>query len=199
MLVRHRMSHRVVTADADAPATDAARLLARHRIRQLPVVRNGHVVGIITERDLRGRKPLTQPVAALMTAKPFTIVPDAAVDEAARMLRRYKIGGLPVLEGKRLVGIITISDVLDALVALSGVAEPTYRLAVADPRGHRSETRARQAVERGRGELRWLHRTPRARPPELHLRVKAKRIDDVVVALEGEGFEVTRVVAAPRS
>jgi acetoin utilization protein AcuB len=197
MLVRDRMTRRVITIDAGRPASDASRLLVRHRIRQLPVLRNGRLVGIITHRDLRGTRPTTRPVGSAMTAKPFTIGPDAAIDEAARRLRMYKIGGLPVVERKQLVGIITVADVLDAFVILSGVSEPSYRLAVTG-RGPGLETRARRAVERARGEVRWLHRQPRSRPAELLMRVKVKRIDDVVTALEADDLDVLRVVASTR-
>ena len=199
MLVRDRMSRRVITIDADRPVREASRLLATHRIRQLPVMRAGHLVGIITHRDLRAAGPATRPVASVMTGKPFTIAPDAAVDEAARLLRTYKVGGLPVVEHKQLVGIITVADVLDALVVLSGVSEATYRLVVSGSGGQAMEPRARRAVDRARGQLKWLHREPRLRPQRLHMRVKVKRIDDVVSALEAEGFDVLRVVAAPRA
>ncbi len=199
MLVRDRMSRRVITIDADRPVSEANRRLVTHRIRQLPVLRHGQLVGIVTHRDLRAVRPLTRPVASVMTAKPFTIAPDAAVDEAARLLRTYKIGGLPVVEQKQLVGIITVADVLDALVALSGVSEATYRLVVSGGGSQAMEARARRTVERARGELRWLHREAQSRPQRLHMRVKIKRVEDVVSALEAEGFEVLRVVAAPRA
>ena len=196
MLVRDRMCRQLITIAAERPISDASRLLARHRIRQLPVVRNQQLVGIITHRDLRTARPPTRTVASTMTAKPFTITPDAAIDEAARLMRTYKIGGLPVVERKQLIGIITVADVLDAFVALSGVSERTYRVAVTGGGDGAGESRARRAVERARGELKWLYRDSRPRPPQLHMRVKAKRVDDVVTALEADGFEVVRVVAA---
>ena len=197
MLVRNRMSHPAITIEAGRPTSEATRLLARHRIRQLPVMRNGQLVGIITHRDLRGVRPGARSVAATMTAKPRTIAPDAAVDEAAKLLRAYRIGSLPVVDRKQLVGIITVADVLDAFVALSGVAEATYRLAVSGRGGPAMETRARRAVERARGEVKWLHRDARSRPQQLQMRVKVKRVDDLVAALEADGFDVLRVVAAP--
>jgi CBS domain-containing protein len=195
MLVRDRMTRRVITIDPGQPASEASRLLVRHRIRQLPVVRDGQLIGIITHRDLRAVRPPTRLVGSVMTAKPFTIGPDAAVDEAARRLRAYKIGGLPVIDHKQLVGIITVADVLDAFVTLSGVSEATYHIAVTG-RGQALEARARRAVERAHGEVKWLHRQRRARPPELLMRVKVKRVDDVVTALEADDFELLRVVAS---
>jgi acetoin utilization protein AcuB len=187
----------VITIEANRPVADATRLLLRHRIRQMPVLRSGQLVGIITHRDLRAGRKGRQTVASLMTAKPFVIAPDAAIDEAARRLRTYKIGGLPVVENKRLVGIITVSNVLDALVALSGVSEPSYRIVATGGSGRQAKARAARAVERGRGEIKWLHRDTGSRSPRVHLRVKVRRIDDVVAALESEGFEVLRVVAGP--
>jgi acetoin utilization protein AcuB len=196
MLVRDRMTRRVITIDPARPLSDAHRLLVRHRIRQLPVVRDGQLVGIITHRDLRAARPINRSVASTMTAKPFTVGPDLAIDEAARRLRMYKIGGLPVLDRKQLVGIITVADVLDAFVALSGAAEATHHVAITG-RGRALEERARRAVERAHVELRWIHRRPRVRPPELLMRVKVKRADDLVTALEAAGLDVLRVVASP--
>ena len=198
MLVRDRMSREVITIAAERPISDAGRLLARHRIRQLPVMRKGQLVGIITHRDLRTARPPTRTVASVMTAKPFTITSDAAIDEAARLMRTYKIGGLPVVERKQLIGIITVADVLDAFVTLSGVSERTYRVAVMGGGDGTAGRRARRAVERAHGELKWLYRDAQPRRPQLHMRIKAKRVDDVVAALEADGFEVVRVVA-PRA
>lgn len=198
MLVRDRMSRHVITIESSQSLSDAHRLLVRHRIRQLPVTRDGHLVGIIAHRDLRGARPLTRSVASKMTAKPLTIGPDAAVDEAARQLRTYKIGGLPVVEQTRLLGIITVADVLDGLIILSGVSEATYRLLVTGRGGRGMEARARRVIERAQGEVRWLYRDARLQRRELHLRVKVTRIECVVEMLEAEGFEVLRVVPPQR-
>lgn len=199
MLVRDHMSRRVITIDAGRSLREAEALLLRHRIRQLPVLRDKQLVGIVTHRDLRGARAGARTVAQVMTAKPLVIAADAAVDEAARELRAYKIGALPVTDGKALAGIITVSDVLDAFVALSGVREPSVRLTLISRSARDAEERARRAVARAKGAVRWLHREPRVRPPRLHLRVSARRVDDLVTALEADGFEVAGVVSSAPS
>jgi len=198
MLVRDWMRRHVITIESSQSLGDAHRLLVRHRIRQLPVMRDGRLVGIITHRDLRDARPLTRPVVSKMTAKPVTIGPDAAVDEAARRLRTYKIGGLPVVEHARLLGIITVADVLDGLIILTGVSEATYRLHLKDSGGRGMEARARRAIERARGEMRWLYRDARLRRRELHMRVEVRGIERAVALLKAEGFELVRVVPPGR-
>jgi acetoin utilization protein AcuB len=195
MLVGDRMSRRVITIDAEQPVQEATCLLLRHRLRQLPVVRRGQLVGIISHRDLRAARPPIRTVAGAMTANPITIGPDAAIDEAARILRSYKIGGLPVVDRQRLVGIITVADVLDAFVALSGIGEGTVHFVVSGRAGRTAEARARRAVEHARGEVKWLHSASR----RLQMRVKVKRADAVVAALEAAGFAVLHTKAAARA
>ncbi|HUI27262.1 MAG TPA: CBS domain-containing protein [Candidatus Kryptonia bacterium] len=197
MLVRYRMSSKVVTIEPQRSIGDARRLLVRHRIRQLPVMRDDRLVGIVTDRDLRAAPPRAKIVSDVMTSKPFVTTPDTAVDEAARLLRVHKINALPVVEKGTLIGIVTATDVLGAFIDLSGVAEPTYRIIVraADPT--LTPATLRQVIERTRGEVKWVHHDP-TRKRVLHARLKAQHIDDVVTAIEGAGFDVTAVVAPPR-
>lgn len=199
MLVRDRMTRKVVSVKPESALTEARRMLNRHRVRQLPVLVKGRLVGIVTDRDLRSASARAKTVKDVMTAKPTTIAPQAAVDEAARLLRTYKIGALPVLEGGSLCGIITGTDVLDAFVDLSGVAEATYRIMLSSKtgtEGKQLEARIRTIVEHNRGELKWLHRETRKGTPIIHLRLKSRRLDDIVAALEGAGLEVGSIVAS---
>jgi acetoin utilization protein AcuB len=101
----------------------------RERVRHLPVVSGDALVGVITDRDLRhylfsppvypeiGKQSIdtlleNARIADVMSAPPITIDASADVGEAAHVMRQRKIGSLPVVEGKRLVGIVTEIDIL---------------------------------------------------------------------------------------
>jgi acetoin utilization protein AcuB len=88
------------------------------RLRCLPVVDNGRLVGIVTDRDLRAHRSdqKSTRVSAAMTSNPVTIGPDASIEEATSAILQRKVGGLPVVENGRLVGVITTTDLLKALL-----------------------------------------------------------------------------------
>jgi acetoin utilization protein AcuB len=139
MRIRAWMKDPVITVKPHDSVLHARELLERHRINQLPVTVDGHLVGIVTDRDLRDafpsvfemirpRKnrarnadPGAVPVEDVMSRTVVTLGPQALVADAARTMRRERIGAVPVVEAGRLVGILTRSDVLDALVEVAGV------------------------------------------------------------------------------
>jgi acetoin utilization protein AcuB len=113
----------------------AREIMEQHRINQLPVVVNGRLVGIVTDRDLRdawpsafeaprrGRErrsapdPKDVPVDAVMSQNVLTLRPRDSMSAAARLMRRERIGAIPILgEDDRLVGIVARADVLEAFV-----------------------------------------------------------------------------------
>lgn len=112
-------------------------VMTEHRINQLPVVAGGRLVGIVTDRDLRdaypsvfadparreGPDPAHITVEAVMTSNVFTLAPSDSMSAAAGLMRRERVGAIPILDGTRLVGILARSDVLDALVGLNALVE----------------------------------------------------------------------------
>jgi acetoin utilization protein AcuB len=88
--------------------------------RCLPVVEGGKLVGIITDRDIRKHADSLEStnVVVAMTREVVCISPDDTVNEAVRSLLAYKIGGLPVIRKDKLVGIITTTDILKAVLGL---------------------------------------------------------------------------------
>jgi acetoin utilization protein AcuB len=121
MLVRQIMTRGVVTVSPDTTLPGARRLLDEHRIRHLPVLVNGRLVGMVSDRDLRsaaGMNGRRTAVGGIMTPMPVTVTSDTRVEDAARILLDRKIGGLPVVDGQALTGIVTADDLLRALVTV---------------------------------------------------------------------------------
>jgi acetoin utilization protein AcuB len=196
MVVRDYMSSPVITIDPQCAVADARALLHKHRVRQLPVVDKDRLVGIITDRDLRSTSAATQTVGEVMTAEPTVIRPTAPIDEAARLLCKLKVGALPVVDHRKLVGIITTVDVLDAFVKLCGVTEPTYHLMLSGRGGPGLRWRVRRIIDQKHGDLKWIYQDRRS--SKVHLRLKATKIDDIVLALEADGFDVSTILSPSR-
>jgi acetoin utilization protein AcuB len=139
MLVKEMMRKPVTVISVEATIGEAFQLLQDRGFRHLPVVDQGRLVGILTDRDLRFatssfcHTPRTaeDPVSGAMSSPPLTADPLDPVEDAARIMREHKIGCLPVVDGSELVGILTGMDLLDALMILTGVTKPSSRLEVA--------------------------------------------------------------------
>jgi acetoin utilization protein AcuB len=118
MFVADRMTRNPITVCPQDTLADARGKMSSGGFRQLPVVADGRVVGIITDRDIRERSMQLRltTVATAMTEEILIVTPQTSLAAAARMLLEYKIGGLPVLEGEKLVGIITTSDLLKTFI-----------------------------------------------------------------------------------
>lgn len=137
MLVKNWMSKNVVTIDVDDSMQDAMRLLKKHDIRMLPVMRKGKLVGIVTDRDLKKASAsdattldvhellylLTKiKVKDIMTRDPITVPPDYTVEETAQVLLEAKISGAPVVDNSgQVVGTITQTDLFRVLISLTGI------------------------------------------------------------------------------
>ena len=119
----------------------ARRLMAKHRVNQLPVLDNDRLVGIVTDRDIRDAYPTSLminraeeidrfadkiTVEEVMTHDVFVVRPDTALATAVGLLRRHRIGALPVIKDQKLQGIITRSDILD-FVLRDGVGRKQKR------------------------------------------------------------------------
>ena len=110
-------------------------LLYKHNVRELPVVEHGRLIGIVTDRDLRQISPSypvfrdqqeircylqNLKVAAAMTVDPLVVSPETPLVEVAKLLRTYRIGSLPVVEDERLVGLISVTDLLSVFIEQNG-------------------------------------------------------------------------------
>ncbi len=138
MLLREIMHTDVLTVSPDTKLCEAYRTMHERKIRHLPVLDGEKLVGIITDRDLRfatsklSEVPFDpeETVQNVMIKKVITAHPDDPIEIAARIMRDLKIGSLVIMENGKLVGIVTGIDLLDALLALTGVHRPSGRLDV---------------------------------------------------------------------
>ncbi len=142
LLVQDFMKGEVATLSPDASTFQALRLCHDRRIRHIPIVEDGRLVGILSDRDiLAASPPLGDPqrvdvlkgrrVGDVMTREVVTTYPEDTLVHAAQVMYESKIDSLLVMDEEELVGIITSSDVMRALVTLSGALEPgVCRLAV---------------------------------------------------------------------
>ena len=132
------MTRDVVTVEPSTTIADALDLARSHKIRHLPVLEDGRLVGIATARDLRlalgadSASPGTT-VAGIMTSPAITTPADTPVETAAQLLIQKRIGCLPVVEDGELVGILTESDLLRAFVELMVGRDRHSRLEVLAP------------------------------------------------------------------
>jgi acetoin utilization protein AcuB len=141
MLIRDIMKSPVVAIPPGTSLEDAYRTMQEKKIRHLAVVEADRLAGIVTDRDLRLATSRLAPspfppaslVAAVMRRDPVTADPGDPVEDAARTMRERRIGCLPIVEEGRLVGIVTVVDLLDALLRLTGVDKPSGRLEVRLP------------------------------------------------------------------
>lgn len=127
MQMLHVMTRQAETIRPEDTLLKAKEMMDAGGFRRLPVVQEGRVVGILTERDLRehGGYLKSTKVDAAMKAPVVAVDSKASVEEAARLMLVKKIGGLPIVDGGKLVGIVTTSDLLRAFL---NVVEATNKI-----------------------------------------------------------------------
>jgi CBS domain-containing protein len=115
--VKDYMTSDVVHIEIPGNRDDVLKILKRTGISGVPVIKNKKLVGIITRKDLLQNPEETQ-LGLLMTSKPFTVAPDADISDAARLLVTQKIRRLPVVENSKLVGLLSVADLVHAIAQM---------------------------------------------------------------------------------
>jgi acetoin utilization protein AcuB len=195
LAVRDVMSTDLVTVSPAESARRAYEIMRDRRIRHLPVIAEGRLVGVLSDRDLRpavlspGLAGAT--VGELMSESLTTIAPEAPVEDAASLLVVKKIGCLPVVEGERLVGIVTETDLLAVLVELLGLLTQSRRLDVAVPGGPDAYERVVEIIRRQGGRIMSVGAVP-GKGGETIFSVRLEPCDTrpLVAALSRAGFHV---------
>ncbi len=197
MIVRNWMATNVVTIRKEASIQEALSLMKQGSIRHLPVVdATKNLIGWVTDADLRGVLIASMleelSLEDVMVRKPVKTHPEAPIEEAARLLLERKIGGLPVLEGDRLVGVITVVDILSAFITILGMLGNSSRLDVKIAPGADPLDELTRLVHDHQAEVISICHLPVAEGKESVYSFRLKKCDlaPIVSALKKRGFEV---------
>jgi CBS domain-containing protein len=109
---------RIYSVEATRTVLEAARYMMEHNVGAVPVLRNGELIGILSERDIMnrvvavGRTPGTTAVSEVMTANPRAVPADETIEECLFIMREFGFRHLPIVDGKDLKGLVSLRDVL---------------------------------------------------------------------------------------
>jgi len=144
-VVEKWMAKQVITVRPQDEIIKAFELMQEHGIRHLPVVEREALRGLVTDRDIRLAlipSPLSSPedpvyhlgavtrVEEIMTTDLITVVPSTTVEEAAKLMAKYKIGAVPVVEHGKLIGILTETDIIHVFIEMLEILQSSSRIDV---------------------------------------------------------------------
>ena len=199
MRVSEIMSRELVTITPDKRVGQALKLMQKHQIRHLPVTEKGRMVGWITSRDLREvllasmLEKIT--TADVMIKAPISVGADTGVEEAARLIKEHKIGGMPVLEGDRLVGVITMLDLIGAFLTMLSLIRNSSRLDLSIEDKPEALEAAAKIIKDAGGKLLNLALGPaRGHQRAYYFRLEKCDLGPIVEALNKAGIKVLEVI-----
>ena len=196
MLVARRMSRKPIAISPEASIQEAIELMKQHSIRHLAVL-NGQerLVGWVTDTDLRGVfiasmiEELT--IGDVMIADPITISSTEALEQAALLITEHKIGGMPVLEDGKLVGVITVVDILKAFIDIMGVLGSSSRLDVLLGESRDAFQEVSRIIREHNGEIISVGILSQEAPKRIYsFRIEKCDTEPLRQALEAQGHKV---------
>ena len=195
MRVSEIMSQGIVTITPDKRVGQALQLMQKHQIRHLPVMEGERMMGWITSRDLREvllasmLEKIT--VADVMVRAPINVTADTSIEEAARLIMEHKIGGMPVMDGDKLVGVITMLDVIGAFLTLLSLIRQSSRLDLVTEDKPEAMEAATKIIEAAGGKILNLALGPaKGNLRAYYVRLEKGDLDPIAKALEKEGIKV---------
>lgn len=197
MKIKSLMTPDPITITEKASIAKAIEMMKVNSIRHLPVVgKNMTLKGFVTLADLKqGFIPSMiggVSLDDLMIKKPVTVDPDEDVEIAAQKIYKNKIGGMPVVKGNKLVGIITVTDILGAFINMMGILTASSRLDVVVGKESSSVKKALQIIHDKGGNIISVGMTANQKGSKrtYYFRLSPCRTTGIRKALEKEGFKV---------
>ena len=200
MLVGQIMTKQIVTISPDKGVGQALKLMQQHQIRHLPVMAHDRMVGWITSRDLREVLLASMlediKVGDVMVQAPLSVTSDTEVEEAARLIHEHRIGGMPVMEGDKLVGVITMLDLISAFIAMLGLLKSSSRLdLLLANRSEAMDAAARLIKEAGGKVINVALGPTKGDKRAYYFRLEKVNLEPIVNILKQQGFVVLDTIA----
>ncbi len=208
MIVKEVMSKNPVTTGPTAKLRAVNKLMKANKIRHVPVIKNKKLIGIVTEKDIRyamipekipGKK-IPQgwnldhlKVQDIMTNNAITISQEAQVEEAARIIYSYKIGALPVMKSGKLVGIISVMDILGIFIEMMGMLKSSSRIDVLMKESQANFDKISSIIYKNDEQIISVGITPfpKDKKKSVYLfRLESCNIKPIVKGIKKEGFAV---------
>lgn len=206
MLVKDIMTRNVITITSDTYVLDAERIMEVNRIGRLPVVDDGKLVGIVTKNDVLKASPASKTpsnqrqlfylmskmtVQEVMKRTVLTITPDTTIEKSVAVAQRNKVGSLPVVEGDRVVGILTTNDIFyKVLNPLFGIGEKGQRIIIYGGGRHRDFRHILDFIEEAGLEIKIYWIPPDGEKKDLILHLDLDDASTVIAKLRGRGYRV---------
>lgn len=215
MFVQAWMTTDLITLNKDSTIAEAKELLASHRIRRLPVIDElGNLVGILSSEDIKNALPSIidaqyddsertlashATVSSFMSVNPVTISPKDPIEDAAQIMLRQKIGGIPVADERKLIGIITESDIFRAFIGILSPSSDTTRIELAFEKSSKVLCTIMETVHTSGVSLHSLSLCdgPTAEKKLLTMRISGKNVDSLTDNLWELGVQLTKITPSP--
>ena len=188
-----------ITVPPEITVLEATKIMQELNIRHLPVVREGQLAGWLSARDLYGvmlaamLEEIT--VGEIMNPDPISVTAETGLEEAAHLIRQHKIGGVPVLRGRKLVGVLTVIDLLSAFLFMLESLQSSSRLdlALADDAAYEEACRLIEAA--GGKIINVGMGAPHAGEERVYaFRLARVDLEPIVASLKAHGVKVVELV-----
>jgi acetoin utilization protein AcuB len=211
MRIRDVMTKNPITVESETLIFDALKIMKENKIRRLPVVNNGKLIGIITQQDINEALPLPGTITSayeyhfrlskvkvkeIMKKNPITLSPSTPFEEALKFGQKNRINSFLVVENGNLVGITTESDIVRFLIHALGLGEEGSRITIEGLAGKLGELQQIiSIIDKNRTIILSMMSLPRPEKKDwmIILRVKTKDPEPIVDDIEKAGFNVTYV------
>ena len=199
MKVKNWMAKDIITISPQASISAAVKLMHQHSIRHLPVLEDDSMQGLVTESNLRQyffpSMVHELSISDVMIVNPITVDPNTSIDSAAQLIHKYKIGGLPVLEKRQLIGMLTITDILAAFIELFGLLKESSRLDITlSEKGGTLDDVLRLIREMGGKVISVGVEALTSKKKIYYIRLEKGELSSIVRALEDEDHKVVSIL-----